>query len=276
MNRVYKNNNVKSIELKPVSVADYTQRYLFWLGNKVILMSATFLDPIKLCKELNIPLSETSYINANTSFDPEKAPIYAMNVGKFNNRNFEEHIENITTTIEKILDAHKKDKGIIHCSSNKNRELIINSIKPEYKDRLIVPMPANKTVAHKRHMDSTDPTTLISVSDDEGVDLPDSLGRFVVVTSLPFAALGDAQVARRQELDPEGYETDMLIRLIQSFGRIIRSDTDYGDGYVLPSQFAFYIKKFDKLFQQKPFYPNSFAHFRARIKWDKKGIKIKP
>ncbi len=275
MNRIYKNNQVKSIELKPVSVANYTQRYLFWLGDKVILMSATFLDPIKLCKELNIPLNETSYINANTSFDPDKAPIYSMNVGKFNNRNFEEHIDDIVGTIERILDAHSKDKGIIHCSSNKNRDLIINNIKPEYKNRLIIPTAANKNVAHKRHVESSEPTTLLSVSDSEGLDLVDSLSRFQVVTSLPFASLGDAQVKRRQELDPEAYELDMLITLIQSLGRSIRNADDYADSYVLPSQFAFYVKKFDNIFQQKPFYPNSFAHFKSRIRWDKKGIKVK-
>lgn len=275
MNRLYKNNSVKSIELKPISVADYTQKYLFWLGDKVILMSATFLDPIKLCKELNIPLSETSYINANTSFDPENAPIYSMNVGKFNNRNFEEHIVAITETIEKILDVHHDQKGIIHCISNKNRDLIINTIKPQYKTRLIIPMPANKAVAHKRHMDSKDPTVLISISDEEGLDLFDESSRFQILTSLPFGALGDAQVKRRQELDPEGYDLDMLIRLIQSLGRSIRSSSDYATSYILPSQFAYYIKKFDALFQQKPFYPNSFAHFKARIKWDKSGLKIK-
>lgn len=275
LNRIYKNNQVKSIELKPVSVANYTHRYLFWLGDKVILMSATFLDPIKLCKELNIPLSETSYINANTSFNPDKAPIYSMNVGKFNNRNFEEHIINITSTIERILDAHSKDKGIIHCSSNKNRELIINTIKPEYKNRLIIPTAANKNVAHKRHDDSSDPTCLLSVSDFEGLDLADSLSRFQVVTSLPFASLGDAQIKRRQELDPEAYELDMLITLIQSLGRSIRNTDDYADSYVLPSQFAFYVKKFDAIFQQKLFYPNSFSHFKSRIRWDKTGIKVK-
>ncbi len=275
LNRIYKNNQVKSIELKPVSVANYTHRYLFWLGNKVILMSATFLDPIKLCKELNIPLAETSYINANTSFDPAKAPIYAMNIGKFNNRNFEERIENIVGTIEKILDAHKTDKGIIHCSSNKNRDLIINNIKPEYKNRLIIPTAANKNVAHKRHIDSTDPTVLLSASDSEGLDLFDSLSRFQVVTSLPFASLGDSQVKRRQELDPEAYDMDMIITLIQVLGRSIRNTDDYADSYILPSQFAFYVKKFDNLFQQKPFYPNSFSHFKSRIRWDKTGIKVK-
>lgn len=271
LNRIYKNNQVKSIELKPVSVADYTQRYLFWLGDKIILMSATFLDPIKLCKELNIPLNEASYINANTSFDPDKAPIYSMNVGKFNNVNFVDHLSDITRSIEKIMDIHYNQKGIIHCVSNKNRDFIISELKPEYKQRLIIPTAINKAVALKRHKESNN-SVYISVSDSEGLDFYQDLSRFQVITSLPFASLGDAQIKRRQELDPEGYDMDMLITLIQSVGRSIRSIDDYAFTYILPSQFAFYVKKFDNIFQQKPFYPNSFAHFRARIRWDKSGF----
>jgi len=262
---------VKTIELKPINVAKYADKYLFYLGNKLLLMSATILDPVKFCNNLNIPLKDVRYINAPSPFDPSKAPIYAMNIGKYNNKNFDNFINEISACINKIMDFHGNQKGIIHCTSNRNRNMIMSALSENNKQRLIAPMASNKKFAMEKHEASTN-SVLISISDQEGLDLADNLSRFQIVTSLPFPNLGDAQVAARQSIDPEEYEIEMLMTLIQELGRSIRNMEDYASSYVLPSQFAWYMKKFDNIFLNKPIYPSSFASFRARIKWNHEGF----
>lgn len=262
---------VESIELKPIDVSKYADKYLFNLGNKMLLMSATILDPVKFCNELGIPLKDVYYINSPSPFDPARAPIYAMNIGKLNNKNFSDFITEIADCIDSIMNIHDDQKGIIHCTSGRNRDLIMLTISPKNRERMIAPTAGTKKMCMEKHTASTN-SVLITISDEEGIDLKDNLSRFQIVTSLPFGNLGDAQVAARQERDPEGYNQEMLIRLIQECGRSNRNMNDYAFTYVLPSQFAWYIKKFDAMFQSKSIYPSSFATFKSRIKWNKEGL----
>jgi len=76
-----------------------------------------------------------------------------------------------------------------------------------------------------------------------GVDLPDELLRFQVITNLPFGDLGDPQTkAMMREADPfspvptkgqVAYNYDTAATLVQTYGRIMRHEQDHGTTYLL-------------------------------------------
>lgn len=281
----YDRNTINKIELKPIFIGGHAERLLFRLGNKILLMSATILDPITFCNELGIPLAQAQYINVPSSFNPERSPIYPLNTGKINSKNFEEKLPDSIKALENVLDIHSNQKGIIHCGSGKIRNLILNNIGTQYRSRLLVPMASNKKLVMEKHTTSLN-TILLSISDEEGVSLDDDLSRFNYFPILPFLSLSDVRTAKISEQDKileteakergepfvSRYEIDMLRRLIQGAGRSTRNENDYSFTYIAPSTLAYYINKFSKYFEYRGFYPSSFAFFKSRIKWDREGM----
>lgn len=280
----YFKGNIDKIELKPTYIGEYAERLLFKLGNQVLLMSATIIDPITYCQELGIPLNQVHYINVPSSFPPERSPVYPMNIGKINAKNFEENIGKVIKVIEEIFNIHEKQKGIVHCVSNNVRNLILANIGNKYKNRLLVPTAGNKKVILDKHTKSEN-SILLSISDEEGLDLFDDLSRFCITPTLPFGSLGDPRVAKKSDADKireeearqngipfiSRYEIDMMRRLIQQSGRSTRSPTDYSFHYILPSTLNWYIQKFNKYFEYRGFWPSPFVNFKNRIKRDKDG-----
>ena len=76
----------KGINFMPLKV-DKLSRYLFEYADKIILMSATIIDPANFCKTLGI--DKYKYIEAESTFDPKKAPIYANTKIKLNYQNMQ-------------------------------------------------------------------------------------------------------------------------------------------------------------------------------------------
>ncbi len=278
-------NIIISIELKPTYIGDYAEKLLFRLGNKILLMSATILDPVTFCNELGIKLDQVQYINVASSFDPNLAPIYPLNIGKVNAKNFEEELPGSIYALENVINIHALHKSIIHCASGKIRNLILNNIGKEYRNRLLVPMASNKRLVMEKHT-ASEKTVLLSISDEEGISLDDDLSRFNYFPTLPFTSLGDPRVSKKAGVDSKleaeakergepfvsRYEIDMIRRLIQASGRSNRTPTDYSFSYIAPSTLGYYVSKFSKYFEFRGFYPSSFASFKARIKWDREGM----
>ncbi len=87
---------------------------------------------------------------------------------------------------------------------------------------------------HKARIDAGERSVLAGLdSMSEGLDLPGAYCGHVVITRLPFAVPSDpVQAARRDSMGQgwfkQAYLADMLIALIQSSGRLIRREDDFG------------------------------------------------
>ena len=82
----------------------------------------------------------------------------------------------------------------------------------------------------------------------EGIDLFDHLARWQVICKIPYPYLGDPQVARRKELDPDWYQWRTCLTMVQAYGRSIRSSNDFAVTYILDADFsAFAAKQADRL-----------------------------
>jgi len=84
---------------------------------------------------------------------------------------------------------------------------------------------------HSRRTDSV----IVAPAFHEGLDLRDDLGRFAIILKMPYPSLGDKVVKERAERDPRWYSLMVALKLVQSYGRCIRSKTDWAYTYLLDS-----------------------------------------
>ena len=85
----YKGKGKRRITFKPVDVSKFGQDYLFRLGTKVLMMSATILDREAFCQSLGISAK----------------------------------------VVEELLEAHPDEKGIVHCHTFKIANYLKDNIK---------------------------------------------------------------------------------------------------------------------------------------------------
>jgi len=78
----------------------------------------------------------------------------------------------------------------------------------------------------------------------EGIDLMGELSRFAIICKVPYPNFYDnKQMVRRMELDKFYYDWLVALKLVQSYGRSVRSDTDYADTYIIDGAFAYFYSK---------------------------------
>lgn len=83
-----------------------------------------------------------------------------------------------------------------------------------------------------RAADPADGAILVASGLYEGVDLPEDLGRWQVISKIPWMSLGNPAIRHLAELDPEWYLWETIKTVIQGCGRICRTPTDFGITYV--------------------------------------------
>ncbi len=218
----------KAITFMPLKV-DKLSNYLFKYADKVILMSATIIDPKNFCKSLGI--DNYKYIEAESTFDAKNAPIYCNTKVKLNYYNMQKNLPKVCKQIAQICEFHKNEKGIIH-SQNKS---ITNFLSENLTDRrfLIREPGVRNEVILEQHMETDDPTVLISPSMSYGVDLKDDLARFQIIIKAPYLPTKDKRIENLMKEDFDWYQNKMLCSLIQACGRGIRSHKDHCITYIL-------------------------------------------
>ena len=229
----------KGINFMPLKV-DKLSTYLFECADKVILMSATIIDPANFCKTLGI--DKFKYIEAESTFDPKKAPIYANTKIKLNYSNMLANLPKIAEQVKQICDHHANDKGLIHTQTNTITKYLQDNVKCT---RILFREPGvrNEEILDK-HFSSDKPTIMASPSMSHGVDLKDDLARFQIIIKAPYLPTNDKRVERMMKSDFNWYTNKMLSSLIQACGRGVRSNKDHCVTYILDAAIVENILKY--------------------------------
>lgn len=217
-----------SIRFTPLKV-NTLSKYIFNSGKKVLLMSATIIDPEHFCKTLGI--DKFKYVEVDSIFDAKKAPIWATQKLKLNSKNIEANLPLLAAQIQKICDMHKDVKGLIHTHTHMITKFMQENL---LGTRFLFREPG---VSNERlmemHTETDEPTVLVSPSMTHGIDLKGDLSRFQVIIKAPYLPLGDTRVKKLFKLDPVWYTNQMLSSVIQACGRSIRSKEDHCTTYIL-------------------------------------------
>lgn len=250
----------KELSLEPIWSYKYLHTYIFSKYDKVFFMSGTILDR-ELFSYLNgLDVDKTCYYSIDSPFPVSNRPIYYMPIGKMSYAAKEQTFKNYVPIIEKILKKYKNKKGIIHTNSFE----LANWIKESVNDpRLIFPDSSNKDMMLKLHFESDEPTVLISPSLSTGISFDNDHARFQVIAKVPYPSLASQKNKNRQKINPDWYSWRTICELMQSYGRIIRSETDYGDTIILDESFGDVMRYSSKFFPM--WYQNAIQHKRIKV-----------
>ena len=218
----------KSVAFIPLKVDKLAQR-IFKYGDRVVLLSATIIDPANFCKVLGI--EKFKYIEVSSTFKPENAPIYANTTVKLNYSNLKGNLPTIVKQIKQICEHHKLEKGIIHTQTNVITDYLkqnLNSDRVIYRE-----LGVNNQDILDQHLSTDKPTIIASPSMSFGVDLKDDLARFQIIIKAPYLPTKDIRVERMMKVDSTWYINKMLCSLIQATGRGVRTPKDYCATYIL-------------------------------------------
>lgn len=250
-------NKVTKLEFKPLDISSHCRK-LFEKCTYNLIMSATILDVNTFCRNigLDIEKDKVKFIQAGSDFPPENRPVYPLNTTYLNYQSLqaESTQRTIANAIDKIMSKHKDEKGIIHTTSYAQLEFIEKYLSLKNRRRLISTeqkgsynnksrdraRPREQIIAE--HFGSTKPTVLISPSLHTGLDLKDDYARFQILVKVPYPSKGDRWTDTKRERDPNWYNWQTALRLVQTCGRSVRSQDDWAITYVLDSAFNQFIR----------------------------------
>jgi ATP-dependent DNA helicase DinG len=244
------NNEILAVEFKPLNAAPYCKE-AFERCNKVLIMSATISDPDQFCKNVGLKREEVEFIAAPSDFPKENRPIYVCNTAKLDWRSLQlvDIQIKIATKVDELMTKYKDHKGIIHTTSYKQSNFIPEKISAKNVARLIETTNNSSLNSRTReqviaeHVNSVNPTVLISPSLNTGLELNDELSRFQIIVKVPYPDLSDRWIKAKKDSDQSWYVWQTVLELEQAYGRSVRSKEDYADTYILDSGFLYFFSK---------------------------------
>lgn len=240
----------RKLEFRAIDVSSYTEQYLYKFGKRVLLMSATILDHKSFCESVGIDPNNSAFIYIASPFSEKNRPIFFVPAGRMGMNYIDETLPKIADRVRELLNVHKNEKGLIHTTTYKIANYLKEALKNE--PRLIFHDPENRDDALSKHINSAEPTVLVSPSMTEGVDLKDDLSRFQIICKIPFPYLGDQICIKRKEKWDWWYPMTTAKTIVQSVGRSVRNENDYAVTYLLDSDW----EKFFNI--NRKFFPKSF------------------
>jgi ATP-dependent DNA helicase DinG len=239
------NDEVTNVKLKPLDVTPFC-KHVFGLCDKILMMSATILDKDAFCTSLGLAPEEVKFIQVASDFPLQNRPICPLNIAYLNSDSLKlQDVQiKIASAIDNLMTLHRNEKGIIHTTSYKQLDFIKQNISQENKRRLLETnseIQRDEVIAE--HVNSTKPTVLISPSLYTGLDLKDHLSRFQIIVKVPYPDLGDRWINEKRKKNRQWYIWQTALRLVQGYGRSIRSKDDWAKTYVLDSVFENFVTR---------------------------------
>jgi ATP-dependent DNA helicase DinG len=236
-------NQLVKVTLTPLDVSGYFDAILD-KGSVSLFMSATILSKDYLCKTTGLEPDKVKFIRVEDSDFPVKnRPIHMMNVAWLSAKTMNASMPKISQAVDNIMSIHRNEKGIIHTTSYSQLQFIRDNVSKENASRLIETASSiDRSEVLKKHFESEKQTVLISPSLHLGVDLKDDLSRFQIIVKVPYPDLTDKKIAAKKDRDPKWYTWNTVLRLVQAYGRSVRSSEDHATTYVLDSSVSFLLK----------------------------------
>jgi Rad3-related DNA helicase len=237
----------KKIVGRPLYAREFAEDLLFRHAERVLVMSATILDISVWAENLGINLAEVEHVETPCDFQVANRPVYKEYAGNMGRKHFSRKINpkdptepKFVAKIETILARHEGQRGIIHCHSFELSRVLAEQVgsrrflfQDEFKDK------AEMLREHARKEGSV----IVAPAMHEGFDLKDDLSRFQVIAKVPWPSLGDKVVKERQARDDRWYAWLTALKLVQSYGRSVRSAKDWATTYILDTGFEAFFHK---------------------------------
>lgn len=226
-------DKLKAIEFKPTwLLPELVQRFFLQHGQSFVFMSATFPPKHILAKMLGIEFEEIDMYEAKGAFPVKNRIVMLCPAGSMSYKNYEKTLPDAVKMINKILNQHPEEKGIIHTVSWKLNKVIMEI----GNKRLMTHTSKNKNEMLNKFMSSNLPLVFVSPSSTRGLDLGGDKCRFSILPKMPYQGLKDkivnARVYGGGALGQNWYESDAAQEVVQALGRANRFKTDFSISYI--------------------------------------------
>jgi len=164
----------------------------------------------------------------------------------------------LTEQIDRIIEARGNEKGIIHTTSYKLQNLIVE--RSRYRERLFYNRwgsRAQEIVEVFKRAEA--PAVLVSPSVSQGHNFPHDQCHYQIIAKLPFPNLGDPLIQYKSRQDKDYIHWITMQNLVQSVGRGVRTETDRCTTYILDDVVEKWFENYSD------FAPNWFAKRIKRI-----------
>ena len=205
---------------------------------------------------MGISPTETCYIYEKSPYPVENRPIRKHYLGNFNSK-YNQRVngkfipawmnDKVLNGVCEILQQHPDEKILIHTSSIEQTDWLCNELSYLNFD-VISAYGENRNEHITLFKSSDDFNILISPSIKEGVDFKGDLCTAQLIFKVPRPVYKD-EVKARCDIDKEWYNFHTIIPLMQSYGRGIRSKTDYCVTYILDEAFENLLRYNTYLFE---------------------------
>ncbi|HJU13494.1 MAG TPA: helicase C-terminal domain-containing protein [Candidatus Nitrosotalea sp.] len=245
---------LRSLSIKPLDISSYVKAF-FDIDTQVF-MSAT-IDKASFCENTGLDPSKVAFVDTPKSpFLPDKRRINFLNVRKLSYSSSWTDELAVISKIDEILSQHASERGLILTSSEKRCLDIRNNLSDENRKRIRICHSRNENGMTQdeviRDHAGDRNGVLLSSSLWEGVDLKDDLSRFQIIAKAPYPNLSEKRTKVKMQRFPLWYKSQTLVKLLQGFGRSIRSEEDWAVTYVLDEAAN------DLLYQCKQMIPRSY------------------
>lgn len=237
---------VNVVTFKPVFAIDFVEKLLFKFAKRILIMSATILDVGVVCKSLGIDRNQVAAYRMKNRFPIKNRPIYFKPAARMTGGKDKMNLwmPKLVKAVEEISNKYKGKRGIIHTHNFAILDALLSSCETSVAERFITQkeFPDKKILLdfHSKQDDSI----IVAPAMHEGIDLKDDLSRFQIICKIPYPNFYDnKQLKRRIEIDNRYYNWLVALKLIQSYGRSIRSETDYADTYIIDETFTMFLQQ---------------------------------
>lgn len=229
--------------IRDLDESNAIQNYFIKHTNICLCMSATIGNIDDYARMLGLENDEYAAFRLASDFDFSKSPIFLMNSGFLDYKNFQKNIDDVLIDVLKICKLHSNERGIIHTATfditNRLRDKISMLTNREFKERfLFYSTPDEKNYAMEL-MKSDDDKKYIIVGPSlyEGLDLSDDYGRFNILVKVPYSSMNQ-YIKAKMERYPKWYVNQTLEKTIQAIGRTNRNKNDWSKVYLMDSLFT--------------------------------------
>ena len=245
--KVVDGNRVKLIRT-PIDITAYLEP-LFAPDNSVILTSATLTTGQQGFNRLKTQLGLQHYPNVSEMVEPSPFPlkqnaaihlfptILLPPTSSSSNKIEDAYFEQQATLCEYYLRLNH-GRALVLCTSRYYMDRLYQCMEPVFEDLGVQGLIQSTGVNLKELLSDfvSDETSILFGVDScwEGLDAPGDTLKTVVITRLPFSPphpVTEARIRTLQNIKQGFWEVqlpDMLLRLKQGAGRLIRSTTDIG------------------------------------------------
>ena len=245
--------NNKEWSARPIYGKYGFKRILDGAKEKVIIMSA-YLAPELLMKNLGLKPEEVDVIVGPKVFNRVRSLILYCPTVRVNYQITPKQKQYLYAVMDAFLAKHHDQKGLVHVPSVKMRDEVLQFTR-NLKRFIAYDGQASQATRYKKNeaiaefVETDEPQILLGQSISTGLDLP-GVPQWQLMMKLAFPPTADPVIAKRKAVDPFFYDYHTICQIVQTAGRVKRSQSHNGPTIILDESFGFFWAKNQKYFPQ--------------------------